>query len=206
MSEEQLNQDNQELDEAAQLAAAELENLKIRAEKLGVKFHPSIGADKLREKIKAAQAEGEGSVGEGEGSVGEQPKVKSATGTDEESPAAKKLRLKCEGLKLVRVRITCMNPTKKEWEGEIFTVSNNAVGTVKRYVPYNVEDGWHVEQILLNQLRERQCQIFVTEKDSRGNKIRKGKLIREFAIEVLDPLTEEERIELAQRQAMAKGQ
>lgn len=199
MSEEQLNQDNQELDEAAQLAAAELENLKIRAEKLGVKFHPSISADKLREKIKAAQAEGEGSVGE-------QSEVKSATGTDEESPAAKKLRLKREGLKLVRVRITCMNPTKKEWEGEIFTVSNNAVGTVKRYVPYNVEDGWHVEQILLNQLRERQCQIFVTEKDSRGNKIRRGKLIREFAIEVLEPLTEEELRDLAQRQAMAKGQ
>ena len=199
MSEEQLNQDNQELDEAAQLAAAELENLKVRAEKLGVKFHPSISADKLREKIKAAQAEGEGSVGE-------QPKVESATGAVEESPAAKKLRLKREGLKLVRVRITCMNPTKKEWEGEIFTVSNNAVGTVKRYVPYNAEDGWHVEQILLNQLRERQCQIFTTEKDSRGNKIRKGKLIREFAIEVLDPLTEEELHDLAQRQAMAKGQ
>lgn len=197
MSDEQLNQDNQELDEAAQLAAAELENLKVRADKLGVKFHPSISADKLREKIKAAQAEGEGQAGSDE------PKV--ATGTDEESAAAKKLRLKREGLKLVRVRITCMNPTKKEWEGEIFTVSNNAVGTVKRYVPYNVEEGWHVEQILLNQLRERQCQIFVTEKDSRGNKIRKGKLIREFAIEVLDPLTEEELADLAQRQAMAKG-
>ena len=199
MSEEQLNQDNQELDEAAQLAAAELENLKIRAEKLGVKFHPSISADKLRDKIKAAQAECEGSVGE-------QPEVKSATVAVEESPAAKKLRLKREGLKLVRVRITCMNPTKKEWEGEIFTVSNNAVGTVKRYVPYNAEDGWHVEQILLNQLRERQCQIFTTDKDSRGNKIRKGKLIREFAIEVLEPLTEEELHDLAQRQAMAKGQ
>ena len=199
MSDEQLNQDNQELDEAAQLAAAELENLKIRAEKLGVKFHPSISADKLREKIKAAQTEGEGSVGE-------QNEVKTSTGTDEESSAAKKVRLKREGLKLVRVRITCMNPTKKEWEGEIFTVSNNAVGTVKRYVPYNAEDGWHIEQILLNQLRERQCQIFTTDKDSRGNKIRKGKLIREFAIEVLDPLTEEELHDLAQRQAMAKGQ
>ena len=199
MSDEQLNQNNQELDEAAQLAAAELENLKVRADKLGVKFHPSISADKLREKIKAAQAEGEGETAE-------KPEAKQATDTVEESPAAKKLRLKREGLKLVRVRITCMNPAKKEWEGEIFTVSNNAVGTVKRYVPYNVEDGWHVEQILLNQLRERQCQIFVTDKDSRGNKIRKGKLIREFAIEVLEPLTEEELRDLAQRQAMAKGQ
>ena len=200
MSDDNLNLDTeQEQDEAALLAATELENLKSRAEKLGVKFHPSISAEKLREKIKAAQTEGEGSVGE-------QPEVKSATGTAEESLAAKKLRLKREALKLVRVRITCMNPAKKEWEGEIITVANNAVGTVKRYVPFNTEDGWHVEHILLEQLRERQCQIFVTEKDSRGNKVRKGKLIREFAIEMLDPLTEEELAELAQRQAMAKGQ
>ena len=200
MSDDNLNLDTeQEQDEAALLAATELENLKSRAEKLGVKFHPSISAEKLREKIKAAQSEGEGGVGE-------QPEVKSATGTHEESPAAKKLRMKREALKLVRVRITCMNPAKKEWEGEIITVANNAVGTVKRYVPFNTEDGWHVEHILLEQLRERQCQIFVSEKDSRGNKVRKGKLIREFAIEVLEPLTEEERAELAQRQAMAKGQ
>ena len=200
MSDDSLNLDTeQEQDEAALLAATELENLKSRAEKLGVKFHPSISAEKLREKIKAAQTEGEGSVGE-------QPEVKSATGANEESPAAKKLRLKREALKLVRVRITCMNPAKKEWEGEIITVANNAVGTVKRYVPFNIEDGWHVEHILLEQLRERQCQIFVSEKDSRGNKVRKGKLIREFAIEVLEPLTEEELAELAQRQAMARGQ
>ena len=197
MSEAELNLDNeQELDEAAQLAATELENLKSRAEKLGVKFHPSISAEKLREKIKAHQADGEGEAGE----VG--PKAEDTT----ENPSLKKLRLKREALKLVRVRITCMNPAKKEWEGEIITVANNAVGTVKRYVPFNIEDGWHVEHILLEQLRERQCQIFVTDKDSRGNKIRKGKLIREFAIELLNPLTEEERAELAQRQAMAKGQ
>lgn len=194
MSDEQLNLDTeQELDEAAQLAAAELENLKVRAEKLGVKFHPTISAEKLREKIKAHQADGKGEVA---------PKAEDTA----ENPELKKLRLKREALKLVRVRITCMNPAKKEWEGEIITVANNAVGTVKRYVPFNTEDGWHVEHILLEQLRERQCQIFVTEKDSRGNKVRKGKLIREFAIEVLDPLTEEELRELAQRQAMAKGQ
>lgn len=197
MSEAELNLDNeQELDEAAQLAATELENLKSRAEKLGVKFHPSISAEKLREKIKAHQADGEGEAGEAE------PKAEDTT----ENPSLKKLRLKREALKLVRVRITCMNPAKKEWEGEIITVANNAVGTVKRYVPFNTEDGWHVEHILLEQLRQRQCQIFVTEKDSRGNKVRKGKLIREFAIEVLNPLTEEELAELAQRQALAKSQ
>lgn len=202
-----MSDEAQELDqnEAADLAAAELENLKARADLLGVTYHPNIGTEKLREKIAAKQAEEATPApvsGEAAGKSEEKVSIQSA----EESPAAKRVRLKREGLKLVRVRITCMNPFKKEWEGEIFTVSNNAVGTVKRYVPYNVEDGWHVEHILLEQLKERKCQIFVSEKDSRGNKVRKGKLIREFAIEVLDPLTDKELAELAQRQAMAKGQ
>lgn len=189
------NLDTQEQEEAAQLAAAELDNLKARAEKLGVKFHPSISADKLREKIAAKQEEGEGEAGE----------TTPAQAEGEESPAAKKLRIKREALKLVRVRITCMNPLKKEYDGEIITVANNAFGTVKRYVPFNNDEGWHVENVLLDVLRERQCQIFFTEKDSRGNKVRKGKLIREFAIEVLPPLTEAELKDLAQRQAMAQG-
>lgn len=202
-----MSDEAQELDqnEAADLAAAELENLKARADLLGVTYHPNIGSEKLREKIAAKQAE-EDVPALVSGEAAGKSEEKASTQCAEETPAAKRVRLKREGLKLVRVRITCMNPFKKEWEGEIFTVSNNAVGTVKRYVPYNVEDGWHVEHILLEQLKERKCQIFVSEKDSRGNKVRKGKLIREFAIEVLDPLTDKELAELAQRQAMAKGQ
>lgn len=202
-----MSDEAQELDqnEAADLAAAELENLKARADLLGVTYHPNIGSEKLREKIAAKQAE-EDVPAPVSGEAAGKSEEKASTQSAEESTAAKRVRLKREGLKLVRVRITCMNPFKKEWEGEIFTVSNNAVGTVKRYVPYNVEDGWHVEHILLEQLKERKCQIFVSEKDSRGNKVRKGKLIREFAIEVLDPLTDKELAELAQRQAMAKGQ
>ena len=47
--------------------------------------------------------------------------------------------------------------------------------------------------------------MFYTATDARGNKVRKGKLIKEFAIEVLPPLTKEELEELARRQAMAKA-
>ena len=52
---------------------------------------------------------------------------------------------------------------------------------------------------------QRQCQVFTTVRDRRGNASRKGKLIKEFSIEVLDPLTEDELKELAQRQAMSKS-
>ena len=98
-----------------------------------------------------------------------------------------------------------MNPAKKEWEGEIFTVGNAVVGSVKKYVPFNADEGWHVPYIIYEALRERQCQIFVSSKTKNGVTMRQGKMIKEYAIEVLPPLTEEELKDLAQRQAMAKS-
>ena len=98
-----------------------------------------------------------------------------------------------------------MNPNKKEWEGEIITAGNAGVGTFKKYIPFNADEGWHVPNIIYQVLKGRECQVFSTVTGPRGNKFRKGKLIKEFAIEVLPPLTEDELKDLAQRQAMAKS-
>ena len=177
----------------------ELAALKARADLLGISYHPTIGLEKLRAKVNAAiTSEGEpDSAPEADASVQEAPK---------ETEAAKRLRLRNEAAKLVRIRLTCMNPNKKEWDGEIITAGNAAVGTFKKFVPFHsADDGWHVPNIIYKQLVQRECQIFVTTKDGMGNNVRKGKLIKEFAIEVLPDLTEEELAELARRQAMAKS-
>lgn len=176
------------------LTQDELTTLKARADLLGVSYHPSIGLEKLREKINAAASD----------EAVKEP-VQSAPQANEETLNQKRARLKKDALELVRIRVTCMNPAKAEWEGEIFTAGNSGVGSVTKFVPFNADAGWHVPRIIYQQLAERQCQIFTTVTDSRGNKSRKGKLIREFAIEVLPPLTKEELHELAQRQAMAKA-
>lgn len=119
-----------------------------------------------------------------------------------ESIAEKRMRLKRHALALVRIRVTNMNPLKKEWEGEIIAAGNGLVGTVKKYVPFAAEDGWHVPRILYNVLRDRMCQVFYTVTDPVSKqKVRKGRLIKEFAIDVLEPLTPEELAELAARQA-----
>ncbi len=169
----------------------ELTSLKARADLMGISYHPSIGVEKLREKLNAAIAPKE-----------EEAPVPAA---GEETATQKRARLQREATELVRVRVSCMNPFKKEWEGEIITTGNSAVGTIKKYVPFNTEDGWHIPRMIYNQLVQRECQIFVTVRDSRGNTSRKGKMIKEFAIEVLPPLTTEELAELARRQAMAKS-
>ena len=166
----------------------ELTSLKERADQMGLEYHPSIGLEKLRAKVLAALA----------------PAAEEAPAIKAESANALQFRLRNEANELIRIRVSCMNPAKKEWEGELLTAGNSVVGSFTKFVPFNVEDGWHVPRIIFNQLKERQCQIFVEVKDDRGNKSRKGKLIKEFAIEVLPNLTSDELHSLAQRQAMAK--
>lgn len=173
----------------------ELTALKTRADLLGIKYHPSIGLETLREKVNGAVS-----------AATKEPETKpteSATAVETEGQIRNRKRR--EAAELVRIRVVCMNPAKKEWEGEIFTCGNALVGTHKKYVPFGVDAGWHVPRIIYNQIVERQCQIFTSTRDSRGNQIRQGKMIREFAVEVLPNLTPEELKDLAQQQAMAKS-
>lgn len=182
----------------------ELELLKSRASQMGIKYHPAIGLEKLRAKVQNALND----KPEPEKEEKTVPKefIEHKTAEDvPETDRMRKMRLKREASKLVRIRVACMNPNKKEWEGEIFSVSNSAVGTYKKYVPFNTEEGYHVPNIIYKTMLERQCQVFHTVKDAKGNKIRKGKLIKEFAIEVLDKLTKAQLDALSTKQAMANN-
>lgn len=175
----------------------ELAALKARADMMGISYHPSIGLEKLRQKVNAAV---EGTPEEPETT---ETAAASSAAAGVETEGQRQKRLKDDAHRLVRVRLTCMNPAKAEWPGEIISVGNAVVGSVSKYIPFNAEEGWHIPNIIYQHLKERTCQVFHTVQDSRGNKTRKGKLVKEFAIELLDPLTPEELHDLAQRQAMA---
>lgn len=186
MSDQEQNTDN-----SVDVAAAELDSLKAKADLVGVKYHPSISAEKLREKISkhlAGETEGEAKV-----------EITKADLT----PGQKRKKMRDEALKLVRVNITCMNPAKREWDGEIIAVGNSNLETQKKFVPFNTSDGYHIPQIMYDMLKARQCQVFYNERTKNGITVRKGKLINEFAIEVLPPLTSKELAELAKVQAAA---
>jgi hypothetical protein len=172
--------------------------LKGRADLLSIRYHPSIGLEALREKINQVMAAKDVEVA---AHVPATVVFQAA----QESDVARRIRKKREANTLVRVRITCMNPAKKEHLGEIFTAGNSLVGSYTKFVPFNLEDGWHIPQIILTQIKNRECQVFTSTRDARGYMSRKGKLIKEFGIEVLDPLSPDELQELAQRQAMAKA-
>jgi len=185
MTEDTLNDDNTPVED-------ELKSLKAKAKLMGIKFHPSSGIDSLREKIAAAVDSDEPT-----------PVSTPATG-GKESETAMRLRVKREATKLVRVRIACMNPNKKDWDGEIFTTGNSVIPTMKKMVPFNVD--FHVPQMILTMIEQRFCQVFSTVTDPVTRiKRNEGKLVKEFAIEILADLTAGEMKDLAQRQAMAAG-
>lgn len=192
----------------------ELATLKSRADVMGIKYHPSIGVDKLREKVQA-HLDGTPLEDEEEAPQEETPALNASIprpSSVAEKPAAprpetkeeKRVRLNREGRRLIHVSITCMNPLKKEWQGEQFTFSNRNVGTVNRFVPFQRD--WHVEAVILDMLREREFQTFSTRKKGpAGIEVKEHRMVREFAINVLEPLTPEELRQLAQRQKMADG-
>jgi hypothetical protein len=201
------------------VAAAELDALKETATKLGVTFHPNIGTKTLSEKVTEKRKELEATpVAKDPGPPELFPTVEAAPIVEPtaeqiaevvpfvpraETAHEKVLRIRREQTALVRVRITCMNPNKTDWPGEIFSVGNKATGQIKKFVPYNEE--FHVSRMALNMIQERNCQIFVKIRNPDGSKGVKGKLVKEFGVELLDALTQKELTELAQRQAMAAG-
>lgn len=184
------NPSETELDDGAVLFTQdERATLERQADLIGVAFHPNISTDKLRERVAAKLNETASDVSTGQT---QEPTVGAAK---TESENERRIRLRKEASKLVRVQITCMDPMKKEYQGEIITAGNAVVGSFRKFVLFN--EPYHIPNIILKQLQEKQCQIFTTVKGERGQRVRKGKMIKAYAIQVLPALTQEELNELA---------
>lgn len=160
--------------------------LEARAKVLNISYHTNISTEKLRERVNAAIS-----------GTREQDSERPAK---DESDAARRSRLKKKASRLIRVRIHCNDPAKKDWPGEYITVGNNAVGTYRKYVPYNQDEPFHLPEIIVNALLEKRVQVFATKKSKNGIPVRESKSIAAYAIEIVQPLTEEELAQLANSQ------
>lgn len=158
----------------------ELTLLKERADLMGIKYHPSIGVEKLREKVNEKLV----------------PKPEPVPMT---SAQVKMQKIK-DANRLVRIRVTCMDPNRKGWKGDYFTVMNPTIGAVKKFVPFNLE--WHVPQILVKQLKRKKRQEFYEVGVKHGLKVKRARMVPMFAVEELPPLSKKELDELARKQSM----
>ena len=107
-----------------------------------------------------------------------------------------------DAMKLIRVIVRPNDPLKIDSTGDVFTVGSDTINrgrAVKKYVPYNNEEGWHVPNILLDSIKSAECQIF--KKVTRnGQDSMEAQKIKAYNVEVLPPLTQEELTKLGQRQ------
>jgi len=192
-----------------------LEQARAEADRLGIKYHHRAKAETVLGLIASHDAQLE---------VEDTPAVTPASRVDspgvlitdplaqtvvpmtaEEYRVGRVANDKRKVASLIRCRIQCMNPAKKEWPGEIFSVGSAKLGTFKKFIPFSQEP-WHIPKIMYDMLMEKKCSVFHTSRDERGNQVRKSRLINEFAIEVLEPLTPLELSELGRQQALAAGQ
>ena len=98
-------------------------------------------------------------------------------------------------MKLTRVVVTPNDPAMVNYPGLIFSVGATGLNNgrmVKKFVPFNNEEGWHVPQILLNQIENGQMQKFKTVVRPNGEKVLEPYLTKKFNVRILDPLTREE--------------
>ena len=171
----------------------QLTMLKRRADQMNISYGPNIGVDELAKRIKA-KLEGKPMPAASEEAVA--------------APAAPSRQdLMNDAMRLVRCRIANLNPNKKDLSGEIVTVSNRFIGAVRRFVPFGelTDDGWHIENVLLQELLDRKfLDIRVVKKRGQPDRVTE-QWVKEFAIEILDPLTEDELRTLANQQAAANG-
>lgn len=114
--------------------------------------------------------------------------------------------LRNKAFKLIRVRVTCHNPNKINLPGEFFTIGNNFMGTIKRFVPFGekTDNGWHIEQAIYDLMVARKyVDIRVTHDKRTGHTDVKTRLATEFGLEILPDLTPAELKKLATAQIVA---
>jgi hypothetical protein len=168
----------------------EMDLLKARADQLNIKYHPNIGLGTLRERVNTA--------------VSKPDKIRLATKvlSRQELVNRELTEQRNKAKRLVRIMITCMDPSKSNIEGEIHTVSNRVVGTVRRYVPC-VSEAWHVEHIIYEQLKEKKFVHHYTIKDSNNKPVNKQKLVPTYNVAIIDNMSDKEIDELKKQQALA---
>lgn len=178
-------------------AVSELEVLKAKAKLMGISHSPNIGVDALREKINAK--------------LNDEPEPEPEVtdeGDDEVQVPTPGLReyMRLREMKLIRLRITNLDPKKSDLKGEYLTFANKWVGTITKFIPFGEEseDGWHVPFCIYKMLDDRKFLQIKTTKNRKGEEVVTQKWVKEYSLEVLKPLTKSE-IEAIKQAQVADG-
>lgn len=171
--------------------------LRAKLSKMGISSSPNSSLELLRAKVQEACSENTPS----------EPVFTASEEASVESTAQIAERKRKEATKLIRVRIKNLNPYKQDLHGEIFTVANDVIGKVSKYVPYDeAGDSYHIPNCIYKMLKSKKfLQIRTLTNPVTKEKKVEQKWIPEFSIEELPQLTVEELQQMAFEQEAKRG-
>ena len=114
--------------------------------------------------------------------------------------------LEKKAMRLTRVVVVPNDPGMAQYPGLIFTVGLSGINNgrmIKKFVPFNNEEGWHVPEIILRQIESAEMQQFKTVTRPNGEKELESYITKKFNVRILEPLTAEEMKKLAASQQAA---
>ncbi len=167
-----------------------LDQLKEKADELGVSYSGNIKEATLLKKIEKEIL-----------NLAEETELENGKTNEDTKTPEEVVQEQLDSAKsLVRIKLSCLNPMLKSRKGIRVQVGNSVLGTIGRFVPFDRE--WHVEKILVDDLKSRKFQTFESEESKYGVTRKRTVLSPAFNVIELEDLTKEELEKLAEEQRL----
>ena len=180
------------------------EDIRAELESHGISLHHKTGSEKLKNTLKEVLA-GTYKVSAEEDTAPTEKAVVPPNSVKKLTPKEhlKKLTKEQRALRMQRIVVSPNDPLMSSYNGLIFTVGSSSVNKgrmIKKYVPFNNDDGWHVPQIIIDQIEAAEMQKFKQVTLPNGEKTLQPYITKKFNVQILPPLTKEEMEQLAAAQ------
>ena len=172
------------------------DELKVRAEELGLSYNSNIKTDALAELITNAE---NGLTPEIVAAAKEAEEVSKKLVADKpvETPVENKAKtvgqVKAEArknaMKLVRCVVTSMDKDKADLSGEIISCGNSMTGMIKKFIPFGKE--WHVPTVILETLKDKKMLMTRDRRTEKGT-VKEHYEVSQYNVQILPDLTQEE--------------
>ena len=172
------------------------DELKARAEELGLSYNSNIKTDALAELITNAE---NGLTPEIVAAAKEAEEVSKKLVADKpvETPVENKAKtvgqVKAEArknaMKLVRCVVTSMDKDKADLSGEIISCGNSMTGMIKKFIPFGKE--WHVPTVILETLKDKKMLMTRDRRTDKGT-VKEHYEVSQYNVQILPDLTQEE--------------
>ena len=176
----------------------DIEDVKAELTGRGIKMHHKTNAIKLRKTL-------QDDVDKNDTKVPVEVKPSLVKPAKVKKKPEMTLEEKC--LHLKRIIVTPNDPELSGHAGLVFTVLVSSVNNgkaIKKYVPFNNEEGWHVPNIIVNQIANAEMQKFKSVKAPNGDTVLQPYQAKKYNVQVLPDLTQKEIDKLAASQS-ARG-